>query len=62
MGDSDEEIDEDGSHAALKKDSGKATPVVKSADESMEEDDIAEALQSDGDNESSLGATDLLRR
>ena len=60
MGDSDK--DEDGSHAALKKDSGKATPVVKSADEFMEKEDIAEALQSDGANVSSLGATDLLQR
>ena len=60
MGDSDK--DEDGSHVALKKDSGKAMPVVKSADEFMKEDDIAEVLQSDGDNVTSLGATDLLRR
>ena len=60
MGDSDK--DEDGSHVALKKDSGKATPFVKSADELMIEEDIAEALQSDGANVSSLGATDLLQR
>jgi len=42
VGDSDD--DEDGSHAELMKGSGNASPAAKSANVSMEEADIAEAL------------------